>query len=227
MLFIEDFFIITNLDYSNYVKLPSSVLQKITLDSDFSTFYFQLQSPLGINIYVGVKEFTTDEQIIEVPMWIAEYLCTDSVKIKLVNDIPKCEFLKIQPQNELFFTLPDIDYLLENALSQYCLLELNQIIYLSILDEPYEFKIISIKSTNVECDLVEITNVDIKVDIHNMFIKDIPIKTKKKIEKVIDDTTSCTSIVPSPIIDDFNDMKVGGTIQKDIRAARLQYYGAK
>lgn len=215
MLFLEDFIVIPNETYTNYVSLPPSVLQKITLDDDFQTFYFELENEIGLKVSVGVKDFTTSEDIIEVPSWISNYLASATVKIKLIKDIMKGSFIKIEPQEEMFFSLPDNDILLETELSKYCLLENGQIIYLSIFDEVYSFKILDVQTSGISCNLIDITNVDIVVDIENKFLVKKP---KKKV-----------SIYKEPEVEipKEEDMTIGGDSHTDIREARLAFFNKK
>ena len=257
-MFSEDFIVIPYLSYSNYVKLPPSVLHKLTnknsdSDSDFDgisdtddisfPIYFELQTSIGLVMSVGVMEFTAEEDYIEIPEWICEYLSSGTVKIKQIKNILKCDFLKIQPLNERFYNLPDNDILLEIELSKYCLLENQQIIYINLYDEIYTFKISEIKSMGINCEIVDITNIDVNVDIDNPFHE---IKPKKKVARVeYDEDISGSSIIDnikspkkvacvkhdeetvSDSIDDDKPLVVGGSVSSNIRESRLAYYNNK
>ena len=174
--------------FSNYVNLPSSILDKISkLKNQHLPYHFKIKTSFDLIAYVGVKEFTAEEDCIEVPIWLAEFLADDYLMVTFLKDIPKGEYIKIQPQSKKFFDIPEADQILESALSNYCLLNLNQIIEVKLLDEVHKIKIIECKNkvTDTEnCELIEITNVDIKVDIDNMFFEEQQkIKEQEKLKQ--------------------------------------------
>ena len=218
--------------YSNYINLPPSSLERLSKLNTTNTYFFEIKTSADIISYVGVKEFTSDESCIEVPSWLAESLGVDYVNITLMKDIPKGEYIKIEPLSKDFFDLPDNDKLVEIELAKYCLLELNQIIPMKILDKVYEFKIIEIKNN----DIIDIINIDLNVDFENKFLETIPTnkvipeKVKEK-EKEKNDFTNmiseniqepekqkeiCTNIIGGTVID----------IAK-VKEARLKYYENK
>jgi hypothetical protein len=93
----------------------------------------------------------------------------DEIAINLITDIPKGKYVKLDVLSESFFSLPDNDVILEKALSEYCLLELNQIIYVSLLDEIYKIKIVDIKTDMDEStNIIDIINVDLNVDFETL-----------------------------------------------------------
>jgi ubiquitin fusion degradation protein 1 len=169
--------------FSNYVNLPSNILDKISkMKNQHLPYHFEIKTSFDLVAYVGVKEFTAEKECIEVPIWLSEFLADDYLMVTFLKDIPKGEYIKIQPQSSKFFDIPDAEQILELALSNYCLLNLNQIIEVKLLDEVHKIKIIECKNKVTDtdnCELVEITNVDIKVDIDNMFYEE---QQKKKEE---------------------------------------------
>jgi hypothetical protein len=154
--------------YSNYINLPARCLERLSNLHMSNTYFFELKSESKELVYVGVKEFISTDDCVEVPCWLSEHLQTDYANITLIKNIPKGEYIKIEPQEEEFFSLPDNDKLVEYELSKYCLLQLNQIIPMQIFDKVYKFKIIEIK----DHDIVDIVNIDLNVDFHNKFIKE-------------------------------------------------------
>ena len=173
--------------FSNYVNLPSTILDKISkLKNQHLPYHFEIKTSFDLVAYVGVKEFTAQEDCIEVPIWLAEFLADDYLTVTFLKDISKGEYIKIQPQSEKFFDIPEAEQILESALSNYCLLILNQIIEVKLLDEVHKIKIIECKykvSDTDNCELIEITNVDIKVDIDNMFYNEQEKKYNHQQEK--------------------------------------------
>ena len=154
--------------YSNYINLPTRCLERLSNLHMSNTYFFELKSESKELVYVGVKEFISTDDCVEVPCWLSEQLQTDYANITLIKNIPKGEYIKIEPQEEEFFSLPDNDKLVEYELSKYCLLQLNQIIPLQIFDKVYKFKIIEIK----DHDLIDILNIDLNVDFNNKFFKE-------------------------------------------------------
>ena len=154
--------------YSNYINLPARCLERLSNLHMNNTYFFELKSESKELVYVGVKEFISTDDCVEVPCWLSEQLQTDYANITLIKNIPKGEYIKIEPQEEDFFSLPDNDKLVEYELSKYCLLQLNQIIPLQIFDKVYKFKIIEIK----DHDLIDIINIDLNVDFNNKFFQE-------------------------------------------------------
>jgi hypothetical protein len=245
--------------FSNYVNLPSTILDKISkLKNQHLPYHFEIKTSFDLVAYVGVKEFTAEEDCIEVPIWLAEFLADDYLNVTFLKDISKGEYIKIQPQSEKFFDIPEAEQILESALSNYCLLSLNQIIEVKLLDEVHKIKIIECKNkvTDIDnCELIEITNVDIKVDIDNMFYEEQrkikeqeKLKQEEKYKKFQEeDLKSQQQIFKNDSSNLFNEMissiKIGSNeltpnpIDKisdknvlnseEVRLARLKYYDKK
>jgi hypothetical protein len=167
--------------FNNYVNLPPSILDKLSknVKTGDKQYFFELKTSYGLSFNVGVKQFTAMDNTIEVPEWIADNIGEDFIDLYLLKNVAKGKYVKIQPQEKKFFNLPDNDVILEKALSEYCLLSINQTIKVSLLDEEYSIKILEIKSeNNKNAKLVNIVNVDLNVDFDNKFPEE-----KKKHEK--------------------------------------------
>ena len=235
--------------FSNYVNLPSTILDKISkLKNQHLPYHFEIKTSFDLVAYVGVKEFTAEEDCIEVPIWLAEFLADDYLMVTFLKDIPKGEYIKIQPQSNKFFDIPEAEQILESALSNYCLLNLNQIIEIKLLDEVHKIKIIECKNkvTDIDnCELVEITNVDIKVDIDNMFYEEKHIIKKQEENKKFqeeeykqnhdlfkDESSNVFNEIKSTIKNGNNEI-IPNPINKNVlnseelRLARLKYYDKK
>jgi len=223
--------------FSNYVNLPSSILERISkMKNQHLPYHFEVKTSFDLVTYVGVKEFTAPDDCIEVPTWLAEQLADDYLMVTFLKDIPKGDYIKIQPLEKKFFDLPDADKILESALSNYCLLNIDQVIQVKLLDEIYQIKIIEIKSldTNKSEELIEITNMDLKVDIDNIFLEE---------ESNMDDLSNSLSntMINTNEIDDLSNslsstideskegFKLGGSQVpiENVRLARLKYYEKK
>ena len=200
--------------YSNYVNLPNNILEKLTNNKNIVTpYFFELKTSYETIYYVGVKEFTAMEGTIEVPQWIAENIGEDFINIKLFHGrkIKKGVFVKIEPQSKDFFSIPENDIILESALAEYCILQLNQIISVKLLDEVYQIKIIEMKTDNDEdVSIINIINCDLNVDMVNIFPEEIPIIPESiPIETSISEPT----ITEPPKIE-----------TDDVRAKRVLFY---
>jgi hypothetical protein len=219
--------------FSNYVNLPSSILERISkMKNQHLPYHFELKTSFDMITYVGVKEFTAPDNCIEVPTWLAEQLADDYLMVTFLKDILKGDYVKIQPLEKKFFDLPDSDKILESALSNYCLLNIDQVIQVKLLDEIYKIKIIEIKSldTDKSEELIEITNMDLKVDIDNIFLEEekeniITNKVEEltnKFDEMFKKPEETTTIPPEGF-------QVGGTIVpiEEVRLARLKYYEKK
>ena len=59
--------------FSNYVNLPSGLLDRILKLKHFEQqYFFELKTSNDSVFYVGVKEFTNDAGCIETPSWLSE-----------------------------------------------------------------------------------------------------------------------------------------------------------
>lgn len=167
---------------TNYVLLPVEALE---FYKNFELpYYFKLISPSGLSFYVGVKEFTAPTGQIIIPKWIMDNLCldiADEVQLKIVKNVIKGDLIKLEPQDKSFFDIIDYDTLLTQIFSNYCLLQDNSIISVNIFDRIYQLRIFDISqdwsSIDIEnnidfpTDVIDIKNIDLKVDIINKFIK--------------------------------------------------------
>lgn len=209
--------------YTNYVNLPPTILDKLTKKPNIKTpYFFQLKTSYDVSYYVGVKEFTAEQNTIEIPTWIATDIGEDEIAINLITDIPKGKYVKLDVLSDSFYSLPDNDVILEKALSEYCLLELNQIIYVSLLDEIYKIKIVDIKTDMDEStNIIDIINVDLNVDFET-----IPPKQK---ELLSNPDEGIASLITNPKISEVEDHdKVDLPIQRlsidELRKARIKRF---
>ena len=121
-------------------------------------------------------------------MWISENINEDYIHVSLLRNVPKGDYVKIEPQSKEFFKIQDNDKFLEKELAQYCLLSIDQIIPIKIFNEIYTFKIIEIKSKDkIDCNVVDIININLNVDFENKFMKELEEEEKeaKRIEEQI------------------------------------------
>jgi hypothetical protein len=171
--------------FSNYINLPPTALDRLSKLHTNGTYFFEIKGYNEKVSYVGVKEFISEEECVEVPSWMAQSMEMDYVNVVLMKDIPKGDYARIEPLSEEFFNLPDNDKIMEELLSNYCLLTLNQIICIKIFDEIYKFNILEIKSFQQEqVNVIDITNIDLKVDFYNRFLEEREEKKRKEDERI-------------------------------------------
>jgi hypothetical protein len=182
--------------YSNYIKLPQSVLIEFNQSKDFDKinppYYFQIESSFGTHSYCGVLDFTADEGFVLIPNSILKYMIvegSDFVTIKYIGNIPKGDYVQIEPLDKQIFDIPELDKYLENVLSKYCLLNHGQVVDCEYNGEIYKIKIKDIKAKfEFEIPLIDIVNTDIKIDIFNKFLEE-ELK-QKAIDKQTDKQTN-------------------------------------
>lgn len=184
----------------NYINIPEKILDSIVKKLFNPPFYFKLSANNGLKTYVGVKEFTAQKQTIEVPQHLIEYLASEKANLCLVTEIPKGEFVKLKVNDNSFYDIPEYDLFLTTELSKYCLLDKNQNITFTIINKNYTFTIqelkIKIDNNLFDAELVDIVNIDLKVDFereikkvdipNRIFPKDINIKKHEKEKSYFD-----------------------------------------
>jgi hypothetical protein len=183
-------------NYTNYIKLPQSILAEFNksddnievqvLDSkkrksimdeyEKSPFYFCIESSIDTFTYCGVQDFTADDGLVYIPNHLLDQLAIngcDVVTVKYINNVPKGEFVVIEPLNKEIFDIKDLDKYLEKVISGYCVLYENQIINFKYEDNNYKILIKKIKAIDdIETNLIDVVNTDLFFDIHNKFLEE-------------------------------------------------------
>jgi hypothetical protein len=200
---------------NGYINLPLSILEKYK-DKEFP-LYFKLTGNTGMNIIIGVKDFSAKEDIVEIPKWLAIYLAVhemEFIDVELSKQPLLINFVKLEPQEEELFNIPDYDKHLEKELSHFSTLKIDSIFNIFINNKEYHFKVLELepdwfligndKYIN-DIDCLSLINVDLNVDIYNKFFK------KKSEEKLIEKLENKVEI-PEKIN------------LKDLREKRLNYF---
>lgn len=233
------------LNYSNYVNLPQSILKKISKNDKIKTpYYFKLTSPNGLKTWVGVNEFTAEENYIVVPHWILDFLGlngSEKIKVRLIKDIPKGKTATFQPQEKEFFEIPECEGCLETILSNFCILHTNQIIQIEVLNKKYHILVTNVEPDwekidfdnppNLDDNIIEIKDIDLTVEINNKFLQEEN-KNKKSLIEENDETVNeedkkteeCSEEKPKG-------RKLSDSTKKltaeETRLARLKYFNKK
>ena len=205
-------------NYTNYIKLPQSILAEFNksddnievqvLDSkkrksimdeyEKSPFYFCIESSIDTFCYCGVQDFTADEGLVYLPNHLLDQLAIngcDVVTVKYINNVPKGEFVVIEPLNKEIFDIKDLDKYLEKVISGYCVLYQNQVINFEHENNFYKILIKKIKAVDdIETNLIDVVNTDLFFDIHNKFLEEelrqkelekLKMKEQKELEEVL------------------------------------------
>jgi translation initiation factor 1 (eIF-1/SUI1) len=183
-------------NYTNYIKLPQSILVEFNKSDDNievqvidskkrksimdeyekSPFYFCIESSIDTFCYCGVQDFTADEGLVYIPNHLLDQLAIngcDVVTVKYINNVPKGEFVVIEPLNKEIFDIKDLDKYLEKVISGYCVLYQNQVINFQYEDNNYKILIKKIKAVDdIETNLIDVVNTDLFFDIHNKFLEE-------------------------------------------------------
>ncbi len=213
-------------NYSNYIKLPESVLTEFNKPKNSDTlsnynytkpkngknkginlreqlaltdvkilppYYFSIESTFGKFTYCGVLDFTADEGMCMIPHGVMANLDvygSDFVTIRYIANVPKGDFVQLEPIQREIFEIPELDKYLETVISNYCLLYPNQILTCFFAGEQYSIKVKIIKSVcefDVEPELIDIVNTDLKIDIFNKFLEEELIEKEKQRLKMIEE----------------------------------------
>ncbi len=213
-------------NYSNYIKLPESVLTEFNKPKNSDTlgnynntkpkngknkginlreqlaltdvkisppYYFSIESTYGKFTYCGVLDFTADEGMCMIPHGVMANLDvygSDFVTVRYIANVPKGDFVQLEPIQREIFDIPELDKYLETVISNYCLLYPNQILTCVFAGEQYSIKVKIIKSVcefDVEPELIDIVNTDLKIDIFNKFLEEELIEKEKKRLKIIEE----------------------------------------
>ena len=226
----------------NVIDLPPYVLEQ-NQNKDFP-FFFRLSTETEIETYLGVREFTSDNDEFLISYHLADLLGLEENQIVdffLLENVLKGKFIKLEPLNKEFFDIENYDEVLEQKLSKYPILYQNQIISLDIFDNNYRFKVLNIehdwKNIDLENDLFEldcinIINSDIEVDIYNRFMEEEYYENLKKQAMERENEEKELTFMKEQ---DINILKIGNRLggscnlktNDEIRMARLKKFHKK
>lgn len=95
------------------------------------------------------------------------------VFVDLYTDkIDKGKIIRVTPLEREFFKIPDYDAILESKLSKHNILYDGQKIHLDIFDKYYNIVVDNFKTEKNSQDIINITNIDLNVDINNIFLEE-------------------------------------------------------
>lgn len=170
----------------NMINLPHDTLEKLNKDNKELPYFFELKTESFLNSYVGVREFTADKDTIQIPFWLGEHLGVSDgnqiIQVNMIENVPKGKYVKLRPESEDFFEVPEYESCLETKLSEFPLLYQGQKIKIDLFDKEYFITVEEIeqnwenfdfeKGTDcLEKNVINVIDTDLSVDINNIFLK--------------------------------------------------------
>lgn len=176
---------VSNIEEGNMVDLPHDFLEKLNKKKIDPPYFFQITTQSKLKSFVGVRQFTSQKDTIEIPLWLSNQLGifgNQIINVKLIQNIPKGKFIRIRPESEDFFDIPEYESCLETKLSLFPLLYQGMSIEISIMDKKYEIYVEDVdmdwenfdfsKDTDtLEMNVINVINSDVNVDIKNKFLE--------------------------------------------------------
>jgi hypothetical protein len=175
-----------DIENGNSVDLPHDVLEKLSSESKDLPYFFELKTQSSLKSYVGVKEFTADKNTIKIPYWLNQQLGIGDgnqiIEVSLLENVPKGKFIKLRPDTEDFFDIPEYESCLETKLSEFPVLYQGQKIEVKIFDKAYLITVEDIEqdfedfdfekgTSSLELNVINVINTDLEVDINNVFLR--------------------------------------------------------
>ena len=187
---------ISTIEEGNMVDLPQDILEKLNKKKIDPPYFFQISTRTGLKSYVGVRQFTSQKDTIEIPIWLSNQLSifgNEIITLQLIENIPKGKYIKLRPETEDFFDVPEYESCLEAKLSLFPLLYQGMTIVVNIIDKKYSIKIQDIDmdwenfdfekgTSSLELNVIDVINTDINVDITNIFLEK-KLQEEKKLQK--------------------------------------------
>ena len=158
-----------DLEKGDKVLLPSSILENIL------ERFGNLPQPLVFSVspirtrettFVGVLEFVAPQNVIILPYWMFKEKQLnegETVRLGIVERIPKATYLKIRPHRTKFIDLGDPTAILNKHLRDFTVVKKGQTITIKILDEEFKIDVVDIKPEN-QYNAVLLINADINLD---------------------------------------------------------------
>ena len=171
------------LNRGHNVILPEFILNELIDENKRLPCFFQFHTLTSITFNAACLQFTAEEDHIEIPYIMASTLGLEdsySVKINYIDDIMNCKFIKIEPQSEQFFKIPDYVDVLQSELSKYHVLSRNQTFHITYENEVFFLKVLEIEPDFNEVNFAEFNQTgnqqcfclidqDVNTDIYDKF----------------------------------------------------------
>ena len=147
----------------NKIILPTSALHELSrLKIQYPMTFMISNSQMGMKTFCGVLEFSAEEGMCHIPVWMMNNLCVgEGSEIILRNmNLQKGTFIKIQPHETAFIDLSNPKAILEQELTHYSVLHKGDTISINYGGRDYLIDITETKpddqiccvETNIEVD---------------------------------------------------------------------------
>ena len=171
------------LNKGNNVILPESILHSLIEQNKTLPCFFKIISLTSITFYSGCLQFTASEETLEVPYILASSLGIEQdlvVNVHYIEKIMPCKYLKLEPQTESFFSIPDYVNVLQAELSQYLILSRDQLFHIEYQDTVFFLKVNEIEPDTEEINFADynqsgnqncflLIDQDVNTDIYDRF----------------------------------------------------------
>jgi len=145
------------------VILPTSALHELArLRIQYPMTFMISNSQMGLKTYCGVLEFSAEEGMCHIPIWMMNNLCIEEgSEIILRNmNLQKGSYVKIKPHETAFIDLSNPKAILEQELTHYSVLHKGDTINIQYGGREYAIDIVECKpddqiccvETNIELD---------------------------------------------------------------------------
>lgn len=174
------------IDNGNSVDLPHDFLEELNSKKKDPPYFFEIKTQSELISFTGVREFTADKDTVKIPYWLNKHLGIDDgnqiISVTLLENVPKGKYVKLRPETEDFFDIPEYESCLETKLSDFPLLYQGQKIEIIIFDKTYLITVEEIEQdwedfdfekgiSSLEFNVINVINTDLQVDINNIFLK--------------------------------------------------------
>ena len=142
------------LERGNKIIMPASALDELTrMRIQYPMTFMVSNAQMGIKTYCGVLEFSADEGIIHLPVWMMNNLCVEEgsdVILRSMN-LRKGTFVTFRPHEIAFVQLADPKAILENELRFYSVLHKGDTISITYGGREYQIDVMETKPDDQVC----------------------------------------------------------------------------
>lgn len=138
---------------------------------------------MGIKTYCGVLEFSAEEGMCHIPIWMMNNLCVEEgSEIILRNmNLQKGTFVKIKPHQTAFIDLSNPKAILEQELTHYSVLHKGDTINIQYGGKDYAIDIVDTKPDDQIC-CVE-TNLDLEFEAPKDYVEPPKLQKNTSVQK--------------------------------------------
>ena len=151
------------LELGDKIILPESALRALTVQRVAYPMLFQLKNrQTGRSTHCSVMEFSADEGVCYIPLWMMEHLgLYDSAVLNVMNvSLQKAQYVKIQPHKTAFTEISNPKAVLEHRLRNYSCLTTGDTLCIEYNSEKFYIDVLEVRPDGKAC----IIETDCEVD---------------------------------------------------------------